>query len=212
MIITYLGQSCFKFQTRDLTLITDPYGPEAGGSGARSKADIVTISHNHADHNYLKGISGDPFVIDSAGEYEVKGIYIVGLPSFHDNRLGEERGKNIIYRYVIEGMVLAHLGDLGHLLSSESVDRLGDVDVLFAPVGGVYTLNVDKIPELVSQIEPRLLIPMHYALAGSASPLKPLDNFCEEMGVKDLAPQDKLKLRKQDLASEDTEIKILKKQ
>lgn len=212
MIITWLGQSCFKLQTRDLTLITDPYGPADGAKGCRSKADLVTISHDHADHNYLKGISGDPFVIDASGEYEVKGIYIVGLPSFHDNRSGEERGKNIIYRYVIEGMVLAHLGDLGHLLSEDMVDRLGDVDVLFAPVGGVYTLNVDKIPELVSQIEPRLVIPMHYALPGTTSPLKPLKNFCEEMGVKDLEPQDKLKLRKQDLASEDTEIKILKKQ
>jgi len=212
MIITWLGQSCFKFQTRDLTLVTDPYGPADGAKGFHGKADVVTISHDHADHNYLKGVSGDPFVIDAVGEYEVKGIYIVGLPSFHDHRLGEERGKNIIYRYVIEGMVLVHLGDLGHLLSEEMVDRLGDVDVLFAPVGGVYSLNVDKIPELVSQIEPRLLIPMHYALAGEASSLKPLKNFCEEMGVKDPTPLDKLKLRKQDLASEDTEIRILKKQ
>lgn len=211
MIITWLGQACFKIKNKDLTLITDPFGPETGLKPVKGRPDIVTISHSHPDHSYLNGIMGNPFIIDTPGEYERKGIYIVGIPTFHDSKEGHERGNNIIYRYLMEGMVLVHLGDLGHLLSEEVVDRLGDVDILFLPVGGVYTLAPDKLPELVSQIEPRLVIPMHYKIPGLAYPLEKVEKFCKEIGVPHKEQLDKLTVKKKNLLSEETEIKILKK-
>lgn len=214
MIISWLGFSCFKIQIKDLVLLTDPFGPETGLRGVKIKADIVTVSHNHSDHNYVSGILGEPFTIDSPGEYEVKDVYIVGFPAFHDSQEGKERGSNIIYRYVVEGMVLVHLGDLGHLLSEEMVDALGDVDILFVSAGSKHALSSDKIPELASQIEPRLVIPMHYDLprAKKERNLESLSKFCEEMGISPESQLDKLKIRKKDLTSEETEIKILKKQ
>lgn len=210
MIITWLGQACFKIKSKDLTLISDPFGPETGLKPVKSKADIVTISHNHPDHSYLGGIWGHPFLIQAPGEYEIKGIYIVGFPSWHDAKEGKERGGNIIYRYLIEDIVFVHLGDIGHLLPEEVLDSLGNVDVLFLPVGDVYTLPIDKTPELVSQIEPRLVIPMHYKIPHLIYPLEPVNKFCEEMGISPQDQLDKLHLKKKDLISEKTEIKILK--
>ncbi len=214
MTISWLGFSCFKIQTKDLIILTDPFSPATGLRGVKSKADIVTISHNHTDHNYVSGLIGEPFIIDRPGEYEVKDVYIIGFPAFHDAKEGKERGSNIIYRYVVEDMVLVHLGDLGHLLTEEIVDSLGDVDILFVSAGSKHALSFDKIPELISQIEPRLVIPMHYDIPGvkKERELSPLNKFCEEMGISSELQLDKLKVRKKDLTSEETEIKILKKQ
>lgn len=212
MTISWLGFSCFKIQSKDLTIITDPYGGATGLKTVKSRADIVTVSHNHSDHNHIAGIIGEPFIINTPGEYEVKGIYVVGLASFHDNQEGKEQGSNIIYRYVIEGMSIVHLGDLGHLLTEEMVNSLGDVDILLVSVGSDHALPSNKVPELISQIEPRQVIPMHYSLPEVKSDLKSLRQFCEEMGISEENQIDKLKIRKQDLASEETEIKILKKQ
>lgn len=211
MIITWFGQSCFNIQDKNLTLLTDPFGLATGLKPTKAKADVVTVSHAHNDHNYLNGVMGNPFVINEPGEYEVKGAYILGIPCFHDQKEGRERGTNIIYRYSIEGMTLVHLGDLGHLLSEEIIHRLGNVDILFVPVGGVYTLAVDKIPELISQIEPRLVIPMHYKLPGLKFSLEPLSRFCGEMGISSGSKLPKLKIKKKDCLSEKTEIKILEK-
>jgi len=211
MIITWFGQSSFKIQDKNLILLTDPFGPDIGLKPVRAKADVITITHAHNDHNYLNGVMGDPFVINQPGEYEVKGVYILGIPCFHDQKEGRERGTNIIYRYSIEGMTLVHLGDLGHLLSEEIIHRLGNVDILFVPVGGVYTLAVDKIPDLISQIEPRLVIPMHYKLPGLKFSLGPLSGFCGEMGISSGPKLSKLKIKKKDCMTEKTEIKILER-
>lgn len=212
MIINWLGLSCFKMQTRELTLVTDPYGPDTGLRPIKAKADLLTISHLHGDHNYLRGIMGEPFIIDEIGEYEVKGIYILGFSSFHDSQKGQQRGRNIIYRFFIEGITLVHLGDLGHLLTEQVVDQLGDVDILFVPVGDKYTLAVDKIPELVSAIEPRIVVPMHYKMPGLKYGLKPVSVFCSEMGVSKKAELDRLKIVKRDLEGEETRVQVLQKQ
>lgn len=212
MTISWLGFSCFKIQTKELIIITDPYSAQTGLKAVKGKADIVTVSHDHYDHNYTSGIMGDPFIITEPGEYEVKGIYVVGYPAFHDNKEGEERGKNIIFRFTIEGMTIAHLGDLGHMLSEEQVDALGDIDILLVSAGSKHALVADKIPELVSQIEPRMVIPMHYAVEGVKADLVSIDLFRKEMGVASTDALPKLKISKKDMASEETEIKILQKQ
>ena len=212
MTITWLGQSCFKIQNNDLILITDPYGPVSGLRPIKGKADIVTISHQHKDHNYLKEIMDEPFVISEPGEYEVKGVYILGIPSGHDSVEGDERGQNIIYRYFFGGMVLAHLGGLRHLFSEDTIDQLGDVDILFVPVGNKHTLATDKVAEPISQVEPRIVIPMHYQIPGLSYDLKPLSVFGSEMGVRIDAQLDRLKIKKKDFEAEETAIKVLKKQ
>ncbi len=211
MIITWLGHSCFKIQNKSLTLITDPYGPELGLRPIKAKADIVTVSQEYPEHNYLQGIMGESFVANDVGEYETRGVYIVGLASSSLNAPDGAAAKNVIFRFFLEGIVLVHLGDLGHLLSGEMIDALGDVDVLFVPAGEQGTLPVDKLPELIGQIEPRLVIPMHYQIPGVRVSLAAVSRFCEEMGVPAMPATDRLKITKKDLEGEETEVKILAK-
>lgn len=211
MFITWLGHSCFKIQNKGLTIITDPYGPALGLRPIKAKADIVTASHTHPDHNYLKGIMGEPFVVNDVGEYETRGVYIVGLASAQPKEPEAAGKRNIIFRFFLEGIVLVHPGDLGHLLSEEVIDALGDVDVLFVPAGDQGTLPVDKIPELIGQIEPRIVIPMHYKIPGVRDALASVSRFCEEMGVPSMQESDRLKITKKDLEGDETEVKILSK-
>lgn len=167
MEITYLGHSCFKLKGKSGTVITDPYQKMVGFSLASVGADIVTVSHGHPDHNNLDpikpaGAREKPFVISTAGEYEVSGISIFGYPTFHDNTNGSERGSNIIFAIVIDGVTVVHLGDLGHELSDSFIEKLGNVDVLLCPVGGHYTINGKVAVELIQEVEPSYIIPMHY--------------------------------------------------
>ena len=210
MNITWLGQACFKIQGKEVTVITDPYDKTIGIKLPRLTADIVTVSHDHHDHNYLQGISGDSFIISSPGEYEVKGVFIYGIPSFHDNKQGAERGLNTIYLFEFEGLKIVHLGDLGHLLTDEQLDRMQSVDVLLIPVGGVYTINAEQASEVISQIEPRIVIPMHYKIPGLKINIDGLNKFSKEMGIKESDTIDKLRITKKDLPQEETKVIILK--
>ena len=135
MYITWLGQSCFKIQGKDAALVTDPYSPKTGLKPVQVKADIVTISHDHYDHNHQQGVKGDPYIVDSPGEYEVKGVGIQGIPSWHDATEGKERGQNIIFTYEFEELRIAHLGDLGTKLDELQLDKINGVDILFIAVG-----------------------------------------------------------------------------
>lgn len=210
MTITWLGQFCFKIKDKNLTLICDPFEPRAKLKPVKGKADIITISCKNPDHNYIKGIMGNPLIIDTPGEYEIKETYIIGIPSYRDNKKDKERkGQNIIYRYLIEGIRVVHLGDLGHLLSEDTLALIGDVDIIFLPAGGA-NLPIDRLPELISQIEPRLIIPTYYKIPGVEG-LAPIEKFCKEMGISSAEKLDKLNIKKKDLGSEETEIKILKK-
>ncbi|HEX9664750.1 MAG TPA: MBL fold metallo-hydrolase, partial [Patescibacteria group bacterium] len=134
MIITWLGHSAFKIESKDITLVTDPYDPKIGFKFPKITADIVTISHDHFDHAYAEGVAGEPFIIDSAGEYEIKEVFVMGLPSFHDKKEGADRGGNIIYKIELENITIAHLGDLGHVLTDEQTEKLQGVDILMIPV------------------------------------------------------------------------------
>lgn len=142
MDIYYLGHSSFKIKGKNAIIITDPFDPKMLGlKFAATEADIVTISHDHADHNYLGQINGTPIIIKGPGEYEVKGIKIYGFNTYHDDKKGQDRGNNTIYQFTIEALNLLHLGDLGHKIKPEMIEGLKTPDVLFIPVGGYYTID-----------------------------------------------------------------------
>lgn len=212
MYITWLGQSCFKIQGKNATIITDPYQPAIGLTLPRLTGDIVTVSHQHKDHNNVGAVSGNPFIVTTAGEYEIKSVFIQGIPSWHDEKDGNERGANTIFLFNLEEMKLAHLGDLGTVLSDKQLEKLEGVDVLLVPVGGVYTIDAKKAAEVINQVEPRVVIPMHYQISGLAYKLQPVSRFCDEMGVKVNGAEEKLRITKKGLPVEETKVVILKPQ
>jgi L-ascorbate metabolism protein UlaG (beta-lactamase superfamily) len=214
MIITWLGQSCFKIQDKigadGVTIVTDPFDKKYGLKVPNFEANIVTVSHDHDDHNNVKSLRGNPFVITTAGEYDVQGIMVEGVESYHDEKQGAERGKNIIYRIEVEDITIVHLGDLGHVLDDKQLEKLVGADILLVPVGGKYTIDAKKAVEVVSQVEPRIVIPMHYKISGlKIDDIENVEKFVKEMGVKP-TEEDKLKINKKDLPQEDMELVILK--
>ncbi len=162
MDITYLGHSSFKIKTRTATVVTDPYASNIGFKFPKTDADIVTISHDHDDHNQSALVENVSKIIDSPGEYEIKGVSFLGFSTYHDNEKGASRGKNTIYVIEAEKLRIAHLGDLGHELTSELIDSLGSIDILMLPVGGDYTIGPKEASDVVSKIDPYFIIPMHY--------------------------------------------------
>lgn len=207
MEITYIGHSSFKLKGKNATVITDPYDPDKTGlKFPKVTADVVTISHAHSDHNYGKGVDENELVVSGPGEYEYKGVKIFGISSFHDAENGTKRGKNTIYRFVIDKISIVHLGDLGHKLSEKQVDSLGDIDVLLIPVGGKYTITAQEAAAIVSQVEPKIIIPMHYKREGlnesAFGELMGVDQFLKEMGKSEIVPQPKLVLTKDKLPLE----------
>lgn len=212
MYITWLGHSAFKFQDKigsdGVTVITDPFDDKIGLRMPKIEADILTISHDHEDHNNTGAIKGKPFLIHCAGEYEIKNIAIEGVQVPHDDKDGKERGMVTAYRFDMDDISIAHLADLGGPLNSKQLETLGNVDVLLIPVGGKFTLDAKKAVEVVSQIEPRIVIPMHYAVPGLIYDLDSVDKFIKELGVKPRM-EEKLKVTKRDLPQEDMELVIL---
>ncbi len=213
MIITWQGHSCFKIQDKTtadgITVATDPYSKELGLKLSNFEANIITVSHDHYDHNNVAGLRGTPAVINCAGEYDIKGVLVQGIDSYHDDKEGQERGSNIIYRIEMDDISITHLGDLGTVLTSEQLEKLAGTDILMIPVGGTYTLDAKKAVEVVSQIEPRIIIPMHYQLPGIKPDLDPVEKFIKEMGLEP-SYEEKLKISKRDLPQEDMELIILK--
>jgi L-ascorbate metabolism protein UlaG (beta-lactamase superfamily) len=192
MDIFWLGHSCFRIKGSQATLITDPYSPDLGYTMGKQSARIVTVSHDHPGHSYIKGINDEPKALTGPGEYEISGVLIVGMKTYHDAENGEKRGKNTIYLIQIDEISICHLGDLGHTLSTEQIEELEDIDVLLLPVGGVSTIDATKAAEVVRQLEPKAVIPMHYKTEALKRQLAPVDTFLKEMGVKDIEPQTKL--------------------
>lgn len=211
MIITWWGQSCFRIQDKTgpdgVTVVTDPFDKSVGLKVPNFEADIVTVSHDHFDHNNPDSLRGGPAVIKTAGEYDIKGVIIQGVDSYHDDKQGEERGKNIIYRIEMEDMSIVHLGDLGHVLENKQLESLVGTDILMIPVGGTYTLDAQKAVEVVSQIEPRMVIPMHYQVKGLKVDLAGVDAFVKQLGINPTY-EDKLKISKKELPQENMELVI----
>lgn len=209
MEIIWHGHACFRLHQRGgPTIVTDPYDNSIGYALPRLQADIVTVSHDHNDHNYVQGIRGNPKVLTSPGEYEIQGVFITGIPTFHDRKQGEERGRNIVFLFDFEGLTICHLGDLGHVLSQPQAEVLGNVDVLLIPVGGVYTISAARAAEVVSLLEPRLVIPMHYKTKALTFRLSTVGPFLKEMGAEDITPRESLNVTKASLP-EETEVMLL---
>ncbi len=211
MIITWLGHSCFRIQDKigsdGISVITDPFDKSLGLKVPNFEADIVTVSHDHFDHNNVSSLRGKPFVINSSGEYDTKGVMVQGVDSYHDEDQGANRGKNIIYRIEIDNISVVHLGDLGHVLDNKQLESLVGIDILMIPVGGTYTLNAKSAVSVVSQIEPRMVIPMHYKVPGLKIDLDTVDPFVKELGIKPTY-EDKLKINKKELPQENMELVI----
>lgn len=222
MTFNWFGQSFFKITAKnnkgeDVTIVIDPFNKNYGlNVPSKFGADIVLVTHDHEDHNnisLLKGtnLSPEPFVISGPGEYEIKGAMIYGIPSYHDDQQGATRGENIIYLIEIENIWLAHLGDLGQKsLTDTQLELLEGVDILLTPVGGTYTINAKEASHIISQVEPRIIIPMHYKIPGLKLDIDDVNKFIKEMGLKAGEPENKFRIQKKDLPQEETKLVILK--
>lgn len=210
MQITWYGHSCFRLRSRKGTVVTDPYGSELGYDLPRLRADIVTVSHEHPDHDNVKAVKGKPMIIDGPGEYEIKGIFVIGIPTSQGDGQGGPESRNTIYLFDLEGVTVCHLGDLVRVPTQSEVEELSDVDVLLIPVGGGNAIGAAKASEVISLLEPKVVIPMHYGTeAVKGLKLQPVDHFLKEMGIKEIVPQDTVKLTKGGLPSE-TQVIVMK--
>lgn len=207
MEISWFGHSCFQLRGKSVTLITDPFSPQAGAPAgdvsrlSKLSASIVTISHDHPGHNNAMGVGGKPRIVRGPGEYEISDVLITGVASYHDNERGKQLGRNTIYVINMDDVVICHLGDLGHTLQEEQLEEVADADVLFVPISGQHTINAAQAAEVISQVEPRIVIPMHYTPVEGDAP-GPLDKFCREMGVETAHSQPKLTIARTTLPAE----------
>ncbi|HZZ98744.1 MAG TPA: MBL fold metallo-hydrolase [Candidatus Saccharimonadia bacterium] len=190
--INYLGQSCFSLKGKEGIVITDPFDSKIGLNMPKVSADLVTVSHQHPDHNAISRVAptvrrDKPFIVDAPGEYEVAGISVFGYPTFHDDKKGAERGPNIMYAIHLDGLVVVHLGDLGHALDDKTLEKLEKVDVLLVPVGGKFTIDAKTAVEVIRDIEPSYVIPMHYKTEQHQDPMfadmGTVEDFMKAYGV-----------------------------
>jgi len=184
MKITWLGHSCYIIENKENNkLVIDPFNPSIGYKPPKVEADVVTISHDHHDHNAVNQLTNKPKVIKSIEPVEEFNYKISGISSFHDEDKGNKRGENRIFVYEVDDLRVAHLGDLGHMLSDDQIKSLGKIDILFIPVGSVYTINGEQASKLVDKIKPIITIPMHYKTKALNIDLRPVDDFldlCDE--------------------------------
>lgn len=188
----------------------DPFDKKIGLRPPGGKADVVLTTHDHYDHNNTGALSGDPLVISGPGEYDIKGVFIKGLSAYHDTKEGKDRGRVTIYVFEIEEMKICHLGDFGQdLLSEEQLAEIGDIDILMVPVGGTYTIDAEGAQKIANQIEPAIVIPMHYHVPGLSIKLEKVEEFLKTMGVKNPETLARLTLKKKDINPEETKIVVM---
>jgi L-ascorbate metabolism protein UlaG (beta-lactamase superfamily) len=238
MEITWFGHSCFRLRDRDATVVTDPFDKSLGYPLPRVRADIVTVSHDHPHHNYPNAVKGEFKIVNSPGEYEIKSVFITGIATYPSQRRRKNAGdedsrRNIILVFQFNGLSVCHLGDLAQVPTQTQVEALSNVDVLMVPVGGGMSLNAAQAAEVISLIEPHIVIPMHYTVpvrgvvppvpgtgavrgkTGASSPprsravkLDKVDKFLKEMGVPRVEPVDVLKVTNSSLP-EETQVVVL---
>ena len=202
MDITWLGHSCFRLRSGDVSIITDPYSSSLGLDMGSQQADAVTVSHDHPHHAYSEGISGDPRVLSGPGEYELSGVYITGVmtpPSETD----PEGKRNTAYLIEMERVRLCHLGNVSSTLTSRQAEELTPMDVLFLPVGGGSTISTSQAAVMIHALEPRIVVPMHYSIPGmESSRLSDLEPFMREMSLRETQPQNRLNVTATNLPAE----------
>jgi L-ascorbate metabolism protein UlaG (beta-lactamase superfamily) len=206
MTITWFGHSCFHIETKEGSVLIDPFSKDIGLKPPRIKDDLVLITHSHYDHNNIEGANPEAMIIDGPGEYEKNGIYVRGILSYHDKNGGQERGLNTIYVIKAEDMVVCHMGDFGQAeFEKNQLDDIGDVDILMLPVGGNYTIDYKEAVSVLGKIEPKVVIPMHYKIKDLKLDIDGPDKFIKELG---LAPEkvDKYKIAKKNLPVEEMKL------
>jgi L-ascorbate metabolism protein UlaG (beta-lactamase superfamily) len=213
------GLSCFSIEAKNgdavANLVTDPFGPDTGLKLPRNLAgDIVTVSHDHSSHNNTEAVktAGDKklFIVRTPGEYEVGGLFVYGVSASHDENGGKERGLTTLYRFEVGDLSFAHLGDLGSPIVDAEREALEDIDVLLVPVGGGSVLTAKQAVEIVTQLSPRIVIPMHYAVSGLKNDSDSVEKFVKEMAA---TPERvaKFKIMKKGLPADETKVVILER-
>ena len=208
MEINWLGHACIRLKGRQTTVLIDPYPPELGRTLAKLTADVLLVTHDHPGHSYVQALAGRPYTVSSPGEYEVGEVIISGFSTFHDAEQGARRGRNTVYLVEIDEIRVVHLGDLAHLLEDDIVESLGAVDCLMVPVGGHDTMDAAQAAELVREVGPKVVIPIHYLVPELSAQLDPLDRFLKEMAKEQVEPQAKLVLNSSP-AGEETRLVVL---
>jgi L-ascorbate metabolism protein UlaG (beta-lactamase superfamily) len=195
----WFGHNCFRIRAREATILTDPVGRNTGYAMPKQTADIVTVSHDHPGHANLDAVRPEYKLVNGPGEYELHEVFITGIRTYHDDKKGKERGYNTVYLIEIEGLVVCHLGDLGHALGEEQAEAMANCDVLLIPAGGGTVIDPARAVEVIGQLEPKIVIPMQYATAIGDAGLGSVEAFAKQLGVELPAAEDKLVVRQSDL-------------
>jgi L-ascorbate metabolism protein UlaG (beta-lactamase superfamily) len=217
MTIQWYGHSCFKILTKpegrgsgeDVVIFTDPFDKSIGLRPPQGKADIVTISHNHEDHNNPSALKGEPAVLDLPGEYSIKGVSITGIESDHDKSGGAEHGKNVIFAIESEGIRVCHLGNLGAPLDKKQLEEVNGVDILMVSVGEAPFMSAKDAKNWVDQIDPKIILPMHYKIPGLMLKIGDEKSFCKEVGTCPREKMAKLVLKRKDLEGAEQKIVMM---
>ena len=212
MKVKWLGHASFLITAGDgTTIITDPYAPDERLKYApiNESADIVTVSHGHGDHANVSAVKGSPDVVEGSGTHQVKGIAINGVPTYHDDQSGSQRGPNVIFRLNVDGVNVCHLGDLGHPISQVQTDEIGEVDVLLLPVGGFFTIDAAVATQVAGLIKPRVVIPMHFRNPKCDFPIADVEPFLANKQSVSRPDSSEVEFQKESLPT-DTEVIVLK--
>lgn len=215
MKITWLGHSSFKLvESTGTSIVTDPFDEGVVGFPMpKVMANAVTVSHKHGDHNAIKSVLGSPQIIDELGAFEVDGIHIQSMHSYHDNVKGAKRGENLIFKFRMDGVELCHLGDIGEECNVTIVEAIMPVDILFVPIGGNYTIDAVQAKEYVDKIMPDIVIPMHYRTRDCELDIDKLNEFIDLFDEEDViyADSDTLEYDRADFDGETTKVVVLDK-
>ncbi len=215
MKIKYLGHSCFQLtESTETSIVTDPYDSAIGYDMPSVMANGVTVSHQHYDHNAVANVAGNPTVIDKEGTYDFMGVEITSIKAFHDNCRGKKRGENIIFKFVMDGLDICHLGDLGEACSTDLIEMILPVNVLLIPVGGNYTIDATLAKEYVDRIMPDIVIPMHYRNKNSKLDIDKVYEFINlfDDDCVEISEESEIELFKSDLQGDKTKIIVLRRE
>lgn len=214
MIIEYLGHSCFKLtESTGTCVVCDPYSEETVGYAMpKVTADAVTVSHHHDDHDFIANVGGNPVIIDKESSFDLPGVEINSVKSFHDGNRGKKRGENVIFKFRMDGIDICHLGDLGEACSLDLIETILPVNVLLIPVGGNYTIDAEMAKEYVDRIMPEIVIPMHFRTKDSKIDIDKLDGFLNLFDGDCIEEKEEssLELSRSDL-KEETKIIVLRR-
>ncbi|MBN1280593.1 MAG: MBL fold metallo-hydrolase [Candidatus Thermoplasmatota archaeon] len=203
LLIRWHGHSCFEI-TNDVTIVTDPHDGRSIGIPTPSvTGDIILVSHNHYDHNSVKTVEKDGSkVITDERKRTVEKVTISGVPAYHDEEQGAHRGKMILFKFICDDITFCHLGDLGHELDEKTIQQIGEVDILFVPIGGTYTIDAEQAWHVIDRVKPKIAIPMHYRIEGLSLPITGVDPFLEKNHYKILKVGNEIDIEKDELPKE----------